>query len=212
VDRVEVEILGISNSTQSNGGFALILKETEGIRRLPIVIGAPEAQAIALELEGITPQRPMTHDLVKNLIEILNDSLSEIVINDLNDGTFYARLILEKSGEEIDSRPSDAIALAVRFRVPMFVSEDVMKEASFTPDDAEETSTPSAPTEEEDGETTADQPIQQKESSSKKERKTPKTRFETLRDELEKAIANEDYERAAILRDELADLTNESSS
>lgn len=114
MSKIQVDIIGISTSPSSNGAYALILQETHGNRRLPIVIGAFEAQAIALEMENIHPPRPMTHDLMKSTIEALGASLVEVTINDLNDGTFYAQLILDSTGVEIDSRPSDAIALAVR--------------------------------------------------------------------------------------------------
>ena len=114
MDKVQVEILGISTSPASNGAYALILRETAGARRIPIIIGGFEAQAIALEMEGIKPPRPLTHDLLKNIVESLSATITEVNIHDLKDGTFYASIIL--NGEtEIDSRPSDAIAVAIRW-------------------------------------------------------------------------------------------------
>ncbi|TAK55184.1 MAG: hypothetical protein EPO24_12390 [Bacteroidetes bacterium] len=174
--KIQVEILGLSTNPASGGAYALILKETNGTRRLPIIIGAFEAQSIALEIEGIKPPRPLTHDLMKTIIDSLGSDLVEILINDLRDGTFYAKLCL--SHHEVDSRPSDAIALAVRFGVPIFVAENVMDEAAFYPEDEE--------------------------SDASQRRKEPRlTKVEALRAQLQDSIEREDYERAAKLRDEL---------
>ncbi len=136
MDKVLVDILGLSPSPSSPGAYALILKETEGERRLPIIIGQFEAQAIALELEGIKPPRPLTHDLVKNVLDSLGTTLSDVIINELREGTFYAHLNVEGNSatHEIDARPSDAIAVAIRFGVPIYVSETVMEEASGIPE------------------------------------------------------------------------------
>src|SRR5213080_1376467 len=114
MDRVQVEILGISTSPSTSGAYALILRETAGLRRIPIIIGGFEAQAIALEMEGITPPRPLTHDLVKNVLEALNSRVTEACIAELKDGIFFATITLADD-QEIDSRPSDAIAIAVRY-------------------------------------------------------------------------------------------------
>src|ERR1019366_3936393 len=137
MDRVQVEILGISASPSTSGAYALILRETAGLRRIPIIIGGFEAQAIALEMEGIKPPRPLTHDLVKLLVEALGGSLAEVSIHELREGTFFASLKLSDD-QEIDARPSDAIALAIRFGVPIWVAENVMTEASFLPEEGEE--------------------------------------------------------------------------
>lgn len=214
MSKVQVEILGISTSPSSNGAYALILQESDGQRRLPIVIGAFEAQAIALEMEGIRPPRPMTHDLMKISMETLGASLVEVVINDLNDGTFYAQLILDTTSVEIDARPSDAIALAVRFQSPIYVSEDVINEAGFIPEgnDAD------APDEDDDDSdrflraTQSDDEDDDTLPNTKPEPKPtpkPKTRLEALKQDLDKAIAQEDYEKAATLRDEIAELSQE---
>lgn len=212
MSKIQVEILGISTSPSSNGAYALILQESDGQRRLPIVIGAFEAQAIALEMEGIRPPRPMTHDLMKNSLETLGASLVEVIINDLNDGTFYAQLILDTTSVEIDARPSDAIALAVRFQAPIYVSEEVINEAGFIPEngseldsdeeDDDDTDTLLRGSEEDDEDTLPTK-------SEPKQAPKPKTRLEALKQELDKAIASEDYERAATLRDEIAELTQE---
>lgn len=184
MDKIQVDILGLSTNPAGGGAYALILKETNGTRRLPIIIGAFEAQSIALEIEGIHPPRPLTHDLMKNIIDTFGVSLSEVTINELRDGTFYARLILDSL--EIDSRPSDAIALAVRFGVPIFVSDRVMEEAAFLPESEEEASTKQDPS---------------KETGAPRE-----NRLEMLQAQLKEAIQNEDYEIAATLRDEIKKL------
>lgn len=186
--KVQVDILGLSSSPSSGGAYALILKEVNGPRRLPIIIGAFEAQSIALEIEGIKPPRPLTHDLIKNIIDTLGGDLVDVFISELRDGTFYARLNLET--QEIDSRPSDAIALAVRYGVPIFVADKVMDEASFVSEGEEgEKSTPPAPAgKEEDAQ------------------KPPPTKLEQLEKQLSDAILKEDYERAAQLRDEIRKL------
>jgi bifunctional DNase/RNase len=135
-EKVQVDIMGLSPTpAPSGGGYALILKEIGGERRLPIIIGSFEAQHIALELEGIKPPRPLTHDLVRNIIEQLGFSISYVYISELRDGTFYAKIKMDVgSVDEIDSRPSDAIALALKFAVPIYVSEEVMNEVSFIPE------------------------------------------------------------------------------
>jgi uncharacterized protein len=184
-DKVQVDILGLSSSQASGGAYALILKETNGPRRLPIIIGAFEAQSIALEMEGIKPPRPLTHDLIKNLIDLLGGELIDVLINELRDGTFFARINLDT--QEIDSRPSDAIAIAVRYGAPIYVAEKVMAEASFVSEGGEEERTipPTAKSEQEE------QPNPQL------------SKLEQLQKRLEDAIAKEDYEKAAQLRDEL---------
>ncbi len=187
VDRVQVEILGLSTSPASGGAYALILKESDGKRRLPIIIGAFEAQSIALEIEGIKPPRPLTHDLMKNIIDTLGFSITEVVISELREGTFYARLLMDsEAGREIDSRPSDAIALAVRYGAPIYVADEVMNEAGFVPDGEEE---------EEAGENAV--------TPAPEAEEKPESPLDALRAKLDEAIQKEDYERAAQLRDEI---------
>ena len=192
-DKVQVEILGLSSSQASGGAYALILKETNGVRRLPIIIGAFEAQSIALEMEGIKPPRPLTHDLMKNLIDLLGGELIDILISELRDGTFFARINLDS--QEIDARPSDAIAIAVRYGAPIFVAEKVMAEASFVSEGGEEEKAIPSPAKPEQEE----QPNPQL------------SKFEQLTKRLEDAIAKEDYEKAAQLRDELKKLQGRDS-
>lgn len=185
MDRVEVEILGLSSSPSAGGAYALLLRETYGKRRLPIIIGQFEAQAIALELEGIAPPRPLTHDLLKTLVDNLGATVTEILIDELRDNTFYSKIIIDVSSlaNSIDARPSDAIALAVRTAAPIFVSESVMNLASFVPSDN-------------DNRDVFSQSISGKATDEE-------TKSASLQDQLREAIQKEDYERAAKLRDEI---------
>ncbi len=194
MDTVQVEILGISTSPSSNGAYALVLKEVEGQRRIPIIIGGFEAQAIALEMEGIQPPRPLTHDLIKNILESLSSSVVSASIGELKDGVFFATITLADD-IEVDSRPSDAIAVAVRYGAPIYVSEAVMKEASFVPEDDD--------TEiiDEDTDSPAGVRSEPKLPNVQSQRKL--TKLEELEEKLNGAIKGEDYELAAKLRDEL---------
>ncbi|GAB5408744.1 MAG: bifunctional nuclease family protein [Balneolaceae bacterium] len=184
---VAMEILGLSTSPSSGGAYALILAETHGSRRLPIIIGSSEAQAIALELENIKPPRPMTHDLMKNLVLNFESKVRQVLINDLAEGTFYARIIFERGDQlhEIDARPSDAIALAVRFGSPIHVSEQVLKEAGIV----------------------AEPEVTKSGSGSKKKKDSTGekelSKLEKLELELHTAVETENYEKAAKLRDQI---------
>lgn len=191
VDKVLVDILGLSTNPASGGAYALILREVNGNRRLPIIIGASEAQSIALEMEGIKPPRPLTHDLMKNIIAAFGGELTDIVIDDLRDGTFYAKLNIDT--QMIDSRPSDAIALAVRYGVQIYVAATVMDEAAFVPDE-----------EEEDQQQQGSSAPQQKPKQQQPPVKV--TRFELLNQQLKEAIEKENYEKAAAIRDEIRKL------
>ncbi|MBF8247784.1 MAG: hypothetical protein HW374_584 [Bacteroidetes bacterium] len=187
MDKIQVDILGLSTSPSSGGAYALILKEVNGARRLPIIIGAFEAQSIALEMEGIKPPRPLTHDLMKSIIDVLGGGLNDVFISELRDGTFYAKLSVDS--QEIDSRPSDAIALAVRFGVPIFVSDKVMEEAGFVPESED-----------------ADKIVPPATAGGEGEKEKPKqklSKLEQLQHQLTEAIAKEEYEKAAKLRDEI---------
>jgi bifunctional DNase/RNase len=188
MEKIQLMVLGLSASPANNNAYALILKEMDGTRRLPIIIGAFEAQAIALELEGVTPPRPMTHDLLKSLIDSFGASLTEVCISELREGTFYAKLIFEDFGFELDARPSDAIALAVRCNAPIYVGAEVMDETGVnsTPDD----------------EFDAQEDDEARFIKNKKE-SIPTNKAEQLQKLLDKAINDEDYEKAAKLRDEI---------
>jgi uncharacterized protein len=189
MDKKQLVVLGLSASPTSNNAYALIMKELEGNRRLPIIIGAFEAQAIALEMEGVIPPRPMTHDLLKNLIDSFGTNLSEVYINELRDGTFFAKLIFDNIGVDIDARPSDAIALAVRCNSPIYVNCDILDETGILPQGEGP-----EPEDFDDGNVPYNR---------QKEKAKPKTKIEHLQVQLDKAIQNEDYEKAAKLRDEI---------
>jgi len=199
-----MDILGLSTSPSSGGAYALILSEQDGNRRLPIIIGTFEAQAIALELEHIKPPRPMTHDLLRNVIQSFDSFVKYIHINSLKDGTFFARVIYEFQGEEIeqDARPSDAIALSIRFKAPIYVSPEVLNEAGIVSED-ENTGAASAT-----AQTSAKKPAGPSAVSSPKAGLTQDDQRKQLEKKLQLAIKNEDYEKAAQLRDEIAKLDN----
>lgn len=193
--KVQCEIIGISAGPSSSGSYALLLKEVDGNRRIPIIIGQFEAQAIALEMEGVKPPRPLTHDLAKSIIDNLGANLLEVVITELRDNTFYAKIVLEVSGltNDIDSRPSDAIALAVRADAPIYVSEAVLQEASFVP------------TEEQEPEKKSKSNFEEFESNYSNP-KSKEAKIAALQDKLRDAVEKEDYERAAKIRDEIKKL------
>lgn len=195
MDKIELQIERITQSPAGANAFALLLKEVAGKRRLPIIIGAFEAQAIAVVLEDYKPPRPMTHDLLYEVVKEFQISLTEVYIDELREGTFYAKLIFDELSLEVDARPSDAIALAVRCNAPIFIKEEILDETSFfslADDEDENLKLPNLP-------------FQQK----RKKEKAPKTRLEYLEEQLERAIKNEDYERAAELRDEISKINDD---
>ena len=195
-DKVKMEILGLSTGQAQSGSFALVLGEFEGRRRLPIIIGMFEAQAIAIEIESITTNRPMTHDLFKSFAYHFDFQVKEILISDLKEGVFFAKLICEKEGKlvEIDSRPSDAIAIGLRFGVDIFTTDQILNEAAVViseegeEEDMDLMKKIKKPTE-----------VVKNKPSSKLGDFSP----EKLNELLSKALEDEDYERAAALRDEL---------
>jgi bifunctional DNase/RNase len=195
--KIKLEILGLSSSQSQTGSFALVLGEAEGNRRLPIIIGMFEAQAIAIEIEKIIPNRPMTHDLFKSFANAFHFHVDEIVISDLKEGVFFAKIIctdgLKKS--EIDARPSDAIAVGLRFDAPIFTFENILAEAGIVLTDEEE--------EEEKAEPKAEKKVKVKKESSKKGDDYKSYSVDKLNELLKDAIEKEDYERAAKIRDEL---------
>lgn len=197
MDKLQVDILGLSTSPHTNGAYALILYEVEGKRKLPIIIGGFEAQAIALKLENIKPPRPFTHDLFKTIADTFSLNVKEVFIDELHNETFYAKVICEMNGEihEIDARPSDAIAIAVRFGAPIFVSEEIMNEAGIKEEHQEEAGVTESETEQ----------GASKESTGKAE-----STLNDMQKMLEDAIKREDYEEAARLRDEITRLKGSS--
>ncbi len=199
MNKVQVDIFGLTVSSTSHGAYALVLKEVDGPRRMPIIIGGSEAQSIANEIEGIRAQRPMTHDLLKSVIDALGGQLREVSILQLKEGTFYATMVFEYSNLEVDARPSDAIALALRFGVPIYVADDILEEASVRfEDDDDDDNDNSHITDDDDDIEPAQIPLETKEDP-----KIPLSHTEKLQQALQDAIKNEDYEKAAKLRDEL---------
>ncbi len=181
--KVRLDIMALSHSVTQSHNYAVVLGEENGKRRLPIVIGGFEAQAIAVALENMTPNRPLTHDLFKNTLDAFNIEIKEVVINNLLDGIFYAQLVCEQDGNvmQIDARTSDAISMAVRYGCPIYTFEFIMESAGVILDEDED-SKPNAPT------------------------KPKGSSIETmslagLERLLEEALEKEDYERAAQIRD-----------
>ncbi len=197
--KIKLEILGLSSSQSQTGSFALVLGEADGKRRLPIIIGMFEAQAIAIEIEKIIPNRPMTHDLFKSFANTFHFHVEEIVISDLKEGVFFAKIIctdgLKKT--ELDARPSDAIAIGLRFDSPIFTYESILTEAGIVLTDEEEDD------EKEKSETKQEAKVKSKKEIPKKGDDFKNHSQEKLKELLKDAIAKEDYERAAKLRDEL---------
>jgi len=200
VEKIKLEILGLSSSQSQSGSFALVLGETEGSRRLPIIIGMFEAQAIAIEIEKIIPNRPMTHDLFKSFAHSFNYKVKEIVISDLKEGVFFAKIVCDNGSDvvEIDARPSDAIAIGLRFEAPIFTYEAILAEAGIvltdeTEDDIAELKS----------ELKAEKSKTSKTSSGSKD-DLKNLSVDKLNELLDKAIEKEDYERAAKIRDELS--------
>ncbi|MEJ2594371.1 MAG: bifunctional nuclease family protein [bacterium] len=189
MNKVRLEIIGLSYSQSQSGAYALILGVHGENRRLPIIIGGYEAQAIAIELEKMKPTRPLTHDLIKNFAEHFGINITEVVINKFEEGIFFSKLICEQEGNvsEIDSRTSDAVALAIRFNCPIYALEDIIDEAGIVMEDEKEGETRQAETEK-------PHPGKGKYSDYS---------VEELKDMLKKAVSNENYEEASRLRDEI---------
>ena len=192
MEKIKLEILGLSPSSSQTGSFALVLGEEYGPRRLPIIIGMFEAQAIAIEIEKIEPNRPMTHDLFKSFAHTFHYSVSEISITDIKEGVFFAKIHCSDGIKEtfVDARPSDAIAIGLRFNVPIYTYENVLSEAGISinesskddlMDDFEEEAKPQKSF----GELLKENPV------------------EILNTMLKEALSNEEYEKAAKIRDEL---------
>jgi len=189
MEKVKLEIVGLSYSQTQSGAYALVLAEENGTRRLPIIIGGFEAQAIAIELEKMTPTRPLTHDLFKNFALAYDIAVQEILIYNLVEGIFYAKLVCDRQGEkiEIDARTSDAIAIGVRFNCPVFTYETILSSAGIQLDETDEFSSSPA----------------LEESESDKPKGYNSMTLEELEVKLDEALSNEDYELASKIRDEI---------
>jgi bifunctional DNase/RNase len=187
--RIELDIVALSHSVTQSHNYAVVLGERRGQRRLPIVIGSFEAQAIAVAMERMAPNRPLTHDLFKNALDTFGVDLKEVVINNLLDGIFYARLVCVKNGElfEIDSRTSDAIAMAVRFECPIYTYDFILEAAGVILEDQEENE--SAP-----AHASANAPANER---------LEDYALDALQRRLQEVLDMEDYEMAARIRDEI---------
>lgn len=194
--RIKLNVLGISYSQTQSGAYALVLTEEEGERRIPIIIGGFEAQAIAIQLEGLTPPRPLTHDLFYNFASAFGISLREVEIYRLEEGVFYAKLICRNGGREItiDARTSDAIALALRFKCPIYTNEDIMTKSGVVLDANSETG------KENFTKSYNEEKFQDKTKSTSK---LEKFSVKELKKLLSESIEKENYEKASLIRDEL---------
>ncbi len=202
MDKVELEIVALSHSITQSHSYAIVLGEKVGVRRLPIVIGGAEAQAIAIALENMDHGRPLTHDLIKNIFDELGLTLKEVLINDLKDGIFYAQLICVDTNNDvytIDSRTSDAMALAVRFHCPISTYEFILEQAGIIMDETV------AEQQEGGEETRIAVPKAEKEKPSSSSRAADLTGVTDadLEQQMEDALKAENYELAAKIRDEL---------
>ena len=192
--KIELRIVALSHSVSQSNNYAVVLGEMVGLRRIPIVIGSFEAQAIAVAMEKMTPNRPLTHDLFKQTLEAFKVEIKEIIINNLLDGIFYARLICDREGEiiELDSRTSDAIALAVRFQCPIFTYEFILDTAGVELDESTQ-----ADIEEESDDEMEEKPGKNKQSA------LSTYSLESLQNMLLQVLEEENYEKAATIRDEI---------
>ncbi len=200
MEKIRLEIVALSHSVAQSHNYAVVLGEQDGQRRLPIVIGGFEAQAIAVAMERLAPNRPLTHDLFKNALEKFEVDLREIVINKLVEGVFFSLLVCERDGEsfEIDSRTSDAIAMAVRFQCPIYTYESILEQAGVeVEDENEEGARPAG----------RKRPAKPRATTTKtvsiKDDKLSSYSIKDLKTLLDETLANENYEKAAIIRDEI---------
>ncbi|MBN2814522.1 MAG: bifunctional nuclease family protein [Bacteroidales bacterium] len=198
MNKVKLNVLGISYSQTQTGAYALVLAEENGRRRIPIIVGGFEAQAIAIQLEGLKPPRPLTHDLFLNFARTFNVDLLEVTVYKLEEGVFYSKLTCDNGQRiiEIDARTSDAIALALRFKCPIYTNEEILKKAGIILDFEKESAV----------QTAGDQP------SATRQVKVQDTTFtdelkhnnlQELKELLDEAISEEDYEKASLIRDEI---------
>lgn len=186
--KIPLDIVALSHSVTQSHNYAVVLGEQNGPRRLPIVIGGFEAQAIAVAMERMVPNRPLTHDLFKNTLDTLNIDLKEVIISNLLDGIFYARLVVQKDGDmiEIDSRTSDALAMAVRYNCPIFTFEFILDAAGVVLEEPEE-----------------QQSKKPAKTTKKKEQALSAYTVDELTQMLDEVLGQENYERAAEIRDEI---------
>jgi uncharacterized protein len=189
MQKIELEIVALSHSITQSQSYAVVLGEMDGTRRLPIVIGSFEAQAIAVALEKMQPSRPLTHDLLKNVLNSFTIDLHEVIINDLQEGIFYAKLVCSNDKEtiEIDSRTSDAIAIAVRLGCPIYTYENILENAGIMME----------------GESKATVKVAEDSTTDNDDNDLRKLSILELENLLNKVLEQEDYIRAVAIRDEI---------
>lgn len=190
MNKIKLEIAGLSYSQTQSGAYALVLSEAGGKRQLPIIIGGFEAQAIAIELEKMTPTRPLTHDLFRNFAQAFSIEVKEVVIYNLSEGIFYSKLICESEGltTEIDARTSDAIAIGVRFNCPIYTFEHILSSAGIQGEEGESSD--------------SDYPVEEDYAENEDGNLNTMSEDE-LQGQLGDALDNEDYELASRIRDEM---------
>jgi bifunctional DNase/RNase len=190
MEKIELKIIGLSYSQTQSGAYALVLAEKIGARRLPIIIGGFEAQSIAIELENMKPSRPLTHDLFKSFVESFDVTISEVLIYNLVEGVFYAKIVCQKDGEvvEIDARTSDAIAVGIRAGCPVYTFEHILSSAGIQLEDEIEAEGPGQ-----------EEVVEEVAETNELKAASP----DKLEEMLQQAIDQEDYERASEIRDEL---------
>jgi hypothetical protein len=204
MNKVKLNVLGISYSQTQSGAYALVLAEENGRRRIPIIVGGFEAQAIAIQLEGLKPPRPLTHDLFLNFAHTFNVDLLEIMVYKLEEGVFYSKLTCDNGQRvvEIDARTSDAIALALRFRCPIYTTEEILKKAGIILDLEKEPGVPS------ESELSKEPKAGSMQHSSFAE-EIKQNSLQELNEMLNEAVLEENYEKASLLRDEINRRKNE---
>jgi bifunctional DNase/RNase len=196
MQQIRLFVKGLSYSQTQSGAYALVLGEENGERRLPIIIGGFEAQSIAIALEkDMNPPRPLTHDLFKNFADQFGIGLKEVLIHKLQDGVFYSILVCERNGEthSLDARTSDAVALAIRFKTPIFTYEEILEKAGVILGEGQNPETKKG----------AVKPRESKSKESTSSGLLSTQSLESLKKQMDEAVRNEDYEKAARLRDEI---------
>ncbi len=196
MQQIRLFVKGLSYSQTQSGAYALVLGEENGERRLPIIIGGFEAQSIAIALEkDMNPPRPLTHDLFKNFADQFGIGLKEVLIHKLQDGVFYSILVCERNGEthSLDARTSDAVALAIRFKTPIYTYEEILEKAGVILGEGQNPETKKG----------AVKPREPKSKESTSSGLLSTQSLESLKKQMDEAVRNEDYEKAARLRDEI---------
>jgi hypothetical protein len=195
MNKIKLNVLGISYSQTQTGAYALVLTEEQGERRIPIIIGGFEAQSIAIQLEGLKPPRPLTHDLFHNFALTFKINLKEVIIYKLEEGVFYSKLICNNGGNDvtIDARTSDAIALALRFKCPIYTTEEILSKSGIVIDLEQDQTKEETPKQEKGKKKTSKESSQQYKQMSTEE----------LEQLLDDAVNNEEYEKASVIRDEI---------